>query len=282
MGLIGAFFVVVCLYYGDYVYRGYRMIVTLSRPLWDVDPLARVDLIYNFGWSQDPFVSCPLHRMTPLSQDGRKSRVFDVILASNQFELLEVRLAELDPVVEKFIIFESPCYFNGEMKASFLDLDLPTIRRFKSKIVHIILNQGDLCSYTDDALEGDRALRREIRRPMHYDRVGLEKGDLVVFADLDEIPRRSTIELLRSCAWPAGVDRINLQLMNYMFSFEFPKGDSVVPTAVIRFTGRNHVDFYHGIPKQNPVALAQAGWHCTWCFKSINEIIAKMKGYGHK
>ena len=58
---------------------------------------------------------------------------------------------------------------------------------------------------------------------------------VVVMGDVDEIPRRETVGILRECAWEdgqpgakldratdAGWGKIHLQLRQYLYSFEFP------------------------------------------------------------
>lgn len=57
---------------------------------------------------------------------------------------------------------------------------------------------------------------------------------VVVMGDVDEIPRRETVGLLRECEWEGGErgslkqgrddgwGKIHLQLRQYLYSFEFP------------------------------------------------------------
>lgn len=55
---------------------------------------------------------------------------------------------------------------------------------------------------------------------LHSDAVGLQKGDLVLNCDTDEIVSAHTIQLLKACdGYPS---TLHLQLRNYLYSFEFP------------------------------------------------------------
>ena len=63
-----------------------------------------------------------------------------------------------------------------------------------------------------------------------------------------------------------------------MYSFEFALADWVYRSAAISFDG-DYGQLNHGALATR--TLADAGWHCSWCFASLDEIIAKMRGYGH-
>lgn len=95
---------------------------------------------------------------------------------------------------------------------------------------------------------------------------------LVILADADEMPSGHTIRLLKTCQFPSPV---HLQLRNYIYSFEFPQSKMGSWRAQVHEWGPT--SFYrHGKVSEN--ILADSGWHCSFCFATLSEFVAKMTG----
>ena len=90
------------------------------------------------------------------------------------------------------------------------------------------------------------------------DKKHLDPTTLVIMADVDEIPSRATIALLKACQAPLP---LHLQMDNYLYSYEFAT-DHRSWRAQIHEWGQNGNDFSHG--KNSELALSDAGWHCRW------------------
>jgi beta-1,4-mannosyl-glycoprotein beta-1,4-N-acetylglucosaminyltransferase len=280
--LFAALLAVVALVRADAAHRAERLVTTLSRPLWDSHESSRLDILVNLGWSGDPQQSCALHRMSARAVGQAPRRVIDVLPVSEQLELLELRVAELWPVVDRFVLLFAPCRYSGELRAA--PQLFPALARFRSKIsvVELFTECAEFAEAhggagTNSATQAiEREFRSRLQWPSLYQgEASLHPGDVVLFSDLDEIPRRSTVELLRSCDWQG---RWQLQLRSFMYSFEFELSDWVYRSAAISFDG-DYGQLNHGALATR--TLADAGWHCSWCFASLEEIIAKMRGYGH-
>ena len=282
--LCAALVALVALVRADAAHRAVRLVTTLSRPLWDAHESSRLEVVINLGWSGDAQQSCALHRMSARAagQAQAPRRVVDVLIVSDQLELLELRLAELWPVVDRFVLLFAPCRYSGEPRAA--PQLWPALARFRSKIslVELFTDCAEFAAAHGGAGTGgathavEREFRSRLQSPSLYQgEASLQPGDVVLFSDLDEIPRRSTVELLRSCEWRG---RWQLQLRSFMYSFEFALADWVYRSAAISFDG-DYGQLNHGALATR--TLADAGWHCSWCFASLDEIIAKMRGYGH-
>jgi hypothetical protein len=77
-------------------------------------------------------------------------RIFDCFTFLNEFDLLEIRLHELAPVVDRFVIAESPVTFTGRPKPlHFLD-NRARFAAFADKIIHIVVDDQPV---TDSAWE---------------------------------------------------------------------------------------------------------------------------------
>lgn len=114
---------------------------------------------------------------------------------------------------------------------------------------------------------------------------------LVVMSDVDEIPSHHTLKLLKACDFGS---KIHLQLRNFLYRSEFSKaGASNHADALNSFewylgpsSWRASVHLWSGLSyyrhsKSTETILADSGWHCSYCFRTVPEYIIKMKGFSH-
>lgn len=113
-------------------------------------------------------------------------RVWDCFTYFDEVDLLRVRLEELAPVVDRFVIVESTHTFRGEPKSTFLDPD----RYFP--IVHVKVPFEEMPQGVDP-WPREHFQRNAIMRGLSPD-----PDDIVIVSDLDEIPFRRTVETLRA------------------------------------------------------------------------------------
>ena len=96
-------------------------------------------------------------------------------------------------------------------------------------------------------------------------------GDLLIMSDIDEIPSRQALMLAKTCVTPSW---LHLTMKNYMYSFEFPLNDHGYWRASI-VTASSNLQYSH--TRQSDDSLLSAGWHCSWCFRTLEEFRIKMK-----
>lgn len=97
---------------------------------------------------------------------------------------------------------------------------------------------------------------------------------LVLMSDIDEIPSFHTVELLKACDFGSS---IHLQMRNYLYSFEWFLGFS-------SWRAQAHIwnkQSYYRHSMSGEYALADSGWHCSYCFRTIPEYTIKMQGFSH-
>ncbi|CAM9390048.1 unnamed protein product, partial [Choristocarpus tenellus] len=131
---------------------------------------------------------------------GDPRRVFDSFSFFNEMDTLLVRLEELDPVVEAFILVEATHTHSGRPKPLYYHEELQQLpnkfERFISKIEHVIY----VPPASADEITREAAQRDALIEGLHHR--GARARDLVVIADVDEIPSRSTLETLQDCGGP--------------------------------------------------------------------------------
>jgi beta-1,4-mannosyl-glycoprotein beta-1,4-N-acetylglucosaminyltransferase len=123
------------LYYG---FRNqYQIRNTLSyasRPLWDHDeaPDDVVPHFYSEGLPMDSH-TCDLHGWSKRRDEGNV-KVLDAVLMSTELDLLEIRMNELDSVVDYFLIVESNATFTGLPKETYFRANSARFAKFEHKI----------------------------------------------------------------------------------------------------------------------------------------------------
>lgn len=112
--------------------------------------------------------------------------IYDTFPFFNELELLEVRLHELNPVVDQFVLAESTRTHSNKPKPLHFQENRSHFKQFLSKITHVIVDNMPDTSDTW-ALEGFQ--RTAVARGL----TGCRPSDIVLNSDIDEIPRASAI-----------------------------------------------------------------------------------------
>ncbi|KAI3847427.1 hypothetical protein MKW98_032753 [Papaver atlanticum] len=100
-------------------------------------------------------------------------------------------------------------------------------------------------------------------------------GDILIMSDTDEIPSPNTRKLLQ---WCDGIPPVmHLQRKHFMYSFEFPVDFSSWRATAHVFRPRTR--YRHS--RQSDYILSDAGWHCSFCFRRLQDFVFNMTGYSH-
>jgi hypothetical protein len=125
--------------------------------------------------------------------------IWDCFTFFNELDILELRLNELDPHVDRFVLVEAAKTFSNEPKPLHFAENRERFARFLPKIVHVVVDdlpdQGD--AWDREAFQRDAMVR------------GLAEAapdDVIMISDVDEIPypehvSRLTPEAMRGNIW---------------------------------------------------------------------------------
>lgn len=253
------------------IYTHGEKISYLFRPLWDHPPPAFERLPHYYAENVSMDQLCNLHGWTMRSQPRR---VFDGIIFSNELDILEVRWKELHPYITKFVILEANTTFTGIPKPLFFASNRARFAFAEEKIVHDVF-PGKVAH--PGSQEDPFILESKQRIAMNslIRIAGISYGDILIMSDTDEIPSPHTVKLLQ---WCDGIPPImHLELRHYMYSFEFPVDYSSWRATAHVFSPWTR--YQHS--RQTDYIFSDAGWHCSFCFRSIQEFVFKMTAYSH-
>lgn len=216
--------------------------------------------------------------MYPYRQGRRK--IYDLLLINTELEFLEVRLGQMYDHVDYFVIVEADKTFTDEDKPLFVRENWQRFKKYHHKM---ILHTLDM----DGVDFPDTWSRERFSRNAMYDQVipqltgsqEANQGDVLLVSDVDEIPRPDALTTLRNCDIP---DEVTLHTTMYYYGFQWRKredwahpqatfynGEKTVLPQALRSTGNAKAHLFH------------AGWHCSYCFSTLDEMIKKVTSFSH-
>jgi Glycosyltransferase family 17 len=114
----------------------------------------------------------------------------------NELDLLELRLRELWPVVDRFVVVEAAFSHAGAPKPLFLAESRSRFEPYGEKLVYHTLRTSPVAAPRN---EPERAVVERFQRDAighALAPLGLSRRDVVVVSDVDEIPRATTVPSL--------------------------------------------------------------------------------------
>ncbi|PWN22613.1 glycosyl transferase [Microstroma glucosiphilum] len=242
-----------------------------TRPLWDRadGPTDIIPRLHEESLAPDSAEACQRHGWT---LRPTKPLLVDVVLFSTEVELFEIRLRELSDVVDIFVVVESTHDLMGRERNLTFANRRGAFSQWESRLRYH-LHQGRERTESDGFFRLVNELRGGVTAFLR-DEVQPPEGSLILMADVDEIPSRATMKLLKACTAPLP---IHLQMQNYIYSFEWVT-DARSWRAQVHLYGEDF-SYIHG--KASEVAIADAGWHCSFCFRTLEEFVIKMRGASH-
>ncbi|KAL2123193.1 hypothetical protein VTJ04DRAFT_3648 [Mycothermus thermophilus] len=245
-------------------------------------------------------LQCRAHGWKPFipSKPSQPRRVYDLLLINTELDQLEIRLNTTFSEVDYYILVEAARTFTYRPKPLTLRENLSRFDAYKSKLIYHELefppDYAPTTTWQTETLQRNAMLTQAIPKLAGTPRAP-RPGDVLVVSDVDEIPRPSTLALLRACAFPR---RLTLYSRFYYYSFQWlHRGDEWPHPQATYFEGDKKTllpdELRMGIGgsgvwpfKQlrrwwEAGALRNASWHCSSCFATIRELVNKMGSFSH-
>jgi beta-1,4-mannosyl-glycoprotein beta-1,4-N-acetylglucosaminyltransferase len=206
-----------------------------------------------------------------------KPKVYDCFCFFNELDILEVRLNELDPYVDHFVLCEMNVTHSGKPKPLYFNENKERFRRFWPKIIHVIINE---CPPTDNAWVREHYQRNFMINSL----LQCQEDDIIILSDLDEIPRGSKIQ-----EYKGQKDWMYFEQHQYNYYLNMSVGISKPgPGAYSRITtfgNLKKVNYgltdlrYQEITESD--RIADGGWHFGW-MGGAEKIVEKLESYAHQ
>ncbi|MFM9839863.1 MAG: hypothetical protein ACKVOQ_16475 [Cyclobacteriaceae bacterium] len=214
------------------------------------------------------------------------NRVFDCFSFFNELDILEVRLNELNDVVDFFVLVEAKWTHQNKEKPLYYELNKKRFAKFHSKIRHIILEEKPDFFYSfrkPKSWDFERYQKDQIRRGLS----NCDPEDIIILSDVDEIPNPL---ILKSFKDFVGTHVFQQRIYHYFINcLEVEKDNQTRPnwwygSVMTRFKNfksakklrlLREIHKYHG-----SVIIPDAGWHFT-SLGGVEKIIRKLESFAH-
>lgn len=223
---------------------------------------------------------------------GRK--IIDGFIFFNELALLNMRLHELNDVVDYFIIVESRLTHAGNPKPLFFDLNKAHFKQFLPKIIHHVVDGKPRPENAWRRLFPHRNAIEFQQRAAIQDAVlhvpELSPDDIVLFSDTDEIPNPAYLIADRFSG--KNVLVFNQRYFFYDLGCENMRGwPGTIGMTYHQFAAANLNKLRKAKNRAkdsriiNVPEVAErehhAGWHCS-NFGGVEQIITKLESYTHQ
>ncbi|MES2345734.1 MAG: hypothetical protein V4494_07350 [Chlamydiota bacterium] len=198
--------------------------------------------------------------------------VYDCFPFFNEIELLKMRLSELDPYVDYFVLVESIETQRGDKKPLYFKENKHLFTEYLPKIVHVEVNENHP--------------ELELWEREHFQRNCILRGladchadDIIIISDLDEIPRPEAIieyhGILnpRKRKWVRAISdaySVRMQVFYFQLNRQTPNGEiwgggEWRGTVLTNFkTLQEHNPQFFRDHRNAWPCLTSWGWHFTW------------------
>jgi beta-1,4-mannosyl-glycoprotein beta-1,4-N-acetylglucosaminyltransferase len=183
--------------------------------------------------------------------------VIDAFMFFNELDTLEIRLRELDGVVDQFVLLECAQALSGVKKPFLFELNKQRFSEFLPKIRHVKL--GGLPPLKDDSEASRFWLEAFQRNALMQGLVGHEQNpdDLILISDVDEIPSAAAVKHASQAAKQQDIWLFKQRYYKLFFDTEPPAEAKVKPW--IGTVGTPYSTFGEVLPNELRLRRALAG-----------------------
>jgi len=183
----------------------------------------------------------------------------------NEFDLLKLRLKELNPYVDKFVICESTLTHQGQPKECFLEQRLSEFSEYSDKIIYHKVSKGT-----------DPSQRISIIEALQH----CAEDDIILLSDLDEIPNLEKFDFQKYL--DEQKDEIlgfHGPLYYYYLNVEYPGeayGTTITTYKTAKLMGLEALR--HARTKNK---IPNASWHFSY-LGGVDQIVYKLESFFHR
>ena len=207
------------------------------------------------------------------------ARVFDIVTLVDEFDLYEVRVAELFDVVDVFVVVVA----SDKVNAAFQRVVTQLPERFRSKLHSL--------GCTFDDRESGAQQRRQCLQDAVADRRA-SRGDLVILGHADEILVGDDVGIVAKLVNAArcrphrnhlrtNVDTLlfpmEFRLTTFYYNFRWISRAAQATAEIHMFDGdARNLRSPAGDSHRGGLVFGQ-GWRCAWCFGTLSRMRAEMR-----
>ncbi|HYK08932.1 MAG TPA: hypothetical protein VEW42_05525 [Candidatus Eisenbacteria bacterium] len=199
--------------------------------------------------------------------------IYDCFTFFNELEILQIRLHELDSVVDKFVLVEGSVTFTNKQKILYFEKNRKLFKEFEKKIIHVIVKDNPKSSNPWDI---ERFQFNAIQRGLK----GAKDDDVILLSCVDEIPKSERINEWKDrekSKTKVFLQRLHYYFLNYVRADNnFWKGTKMLQKRHIK----DYKDLYAIRQFDKAIPISDGGWHFSY-MGGIKRIQEKLKSFSH-
>jgi len=196
--------------------------------------------------------------------------IYDCFTFFDELDVLDIRLHELAPVVDKFVLVESTKTFRNASKRLYYKENKHKFTEFVDRIIHVIVEDTPL---TPNPWEVEYFQRNAIVRGL----VQCQPNDIILLSDVDEIPRATTVALND---WHSALNNQDCYWFNQIVSYYYLNCVANISwngTRVVRYEMLGSPQAWRD---KAGLGLNMAGWHMSY-LGTPERISRKIAAFAH-
>lgn len=190
--------------------------------------------------------------------------IYDCFTFYKEYDILDIRLNELNNYVDKFILVESSTTFSGEPKPLYYQENKDLFEKFNHKIIHVPVLDLPIDS---NPWIPENEQRNMILRGLPF----INDKDYILISDVDEIPNTSMIGIVGSF----------LQFFSYYYLNTIKSYKWVGTVGVTGEMLKKHKPQYFRDSRFSMPHIQSGGWHFSYLM-NIDDIAQKIKHFAHQ
>ena len=202
--------------------------------------------------------------------------LLDAVLFSAEANMLFTRLVELEPVVDKFIVLESPMTFSGHSKPLLFQQSAHCFAPFEAKLLAASVD----LPYREGTWAAEAFMRNHMATvASEYAEASLLQHRplppiLLATSDLDEIPSREAMATAKYCQAPLpGV----VSMANFYYNLRWKFKDVWHGTRLQVYPFTLTPEF---LRHKGGSYVIEGGWHMSY-FMTVSQIQTKLASFSH-
>jgi beta-1,4-mannosyl-glycoprotein beta-1,4-N-acetylglucosaminyltransferase len=202
-------------------------------------------------------------------------KVYDCFTFFNELDLLEIRLNELDEIVDYFVIVEGKKTFQNNSKPLYLLENIDRFEKFKNKIIRIEISEEE---FTADPWSNESYSWCSIIKGLK----NAQEDDIIIVSALDEIPKKETInDIIYNLPKPCCViTQFYYFYLNTKYYWD-PNYQTDWPGSyVTTFDKLDKNNIYNFVHLRKDTYKTKGGWHFSF-LGDANNTLLKVHSYGH-
>jgi len=212
--------------------------------------------------------------------------VYDCFAFFNELDLLEIRLYELDKVVDKFVLVEATRTFQKKPKPLYFKENKARFQPFLHKIEHIVVDKFPGFFYkfrVPRAWDYDNYQKDQIAQALK----NCNPNDIILYSDIDEIPSATKVEAFKKLE---GFKVFQMRhYYYYLNGLEVNPSNETEPawwngTVMCQFKDFKSIQklrVRRDIKKYTDGTLiTDGGWHFAY-LGGVEKVIQKINAYAH-